>query len=187
MAVSYGKIYAEYPSSSPEYKGLISQNFKNNDWVIVNVSALSYGIISDPDFEVKALSEEFEFKIDLQYELSQLEIEKSYQKAKDSLFQLRYEVPELPQSYYDDFEKRGLEFLETVDKRCCLPWDEYMIWMENEIEMLRSIADSSDPSDTSASSPVSDLISNGATAEEKGKNSAVELILCLLLGTFGAH
>ena len=39
-------------------------------------------------------------------------------KAKDSLLQLRYEVPELPQSYYDDLEKRALEFLKTVDTRC---------------------------------------------------------------------
>lgn len=164
--------YSKHPSSAPEYTDSVSREFKYDDWVNIKVYARSYGIMRAPDisFSDNTPNEILQSLDDGCSSCRQM-IQKSYEDAKRIIRNARNDHPDWPKSFFDGWEKDALEFIESVDKRCCLATEEFATWKrptENH-----SASSTSSCSATSASSPGKKLIKWG-----------VGLIVLFLFGLF---
>ena len=123
------RYFSKHPSSTSEFTDSVSREFKSNDWVNIKVYARSYGIERAPDIDINSdIPEDMVSQLDKSCSACREMIQESYEKAKNTIRNARYNHPDWPKSFLDDWEKGALTFIDSVDRRCCLATEEFANW-----------------------------------------------------------
>lgn len=163
------KYTSDDPSGDVRYRKTVSQTFGDNDLLRITVNAGVYRVYGEPSFDILDMSPEVRATTENMYDTFQNMIKQSYYDAKSILQEKFASNP-----HFKSEEQKYMDFLETVDLRCSLASYEVQEFAKRQQHAYTSVS----------SSTVSTTVS---TAEDEGKSTVVELVLCLLLGWLGAH
>ena len=176
------KYWSGYPNSgSAKFSKTISETFSEDTALTIEVNAYSQdllSVLSEPKFEVINMPNDMKEVVEDTCDNYQRIIRNSFQQIEDSINDACNRNNASPQ-LRAAMLKICTDYAQTVDTRCCVPLAEVQKWMQTGAykEALNKELGITTNNDSVF----------GSTAEDEGKSTIVELILCLLLGWLGAH
>lgn len=176
------KYWSGYPNSaSVKFSKTISDTFSDDNALRIEVNATSHNLSSvniEPEFEIINMSSDAKASMENMCVYYQEMIRESFQQVNDSVNEVCDRNNANPKMR-DAMLKICTDYANTIDTRCCLPLVEVQKWIQTGA-YKDALNKELGITTTSGSTW-------GTTAEDEGKSTVVELILCLLLGWLGAH
>lgn len=146
------KYMSEFPVKSTTFVQTFSESFSTNDVLWITVYMRANGLEQDPVLDRDSASDDVINTLDQTYLQSRQLIEENYEEALQFVKNYRYQSQHtFPDSFWKGWETNAMNFLKTVDLRCCIAMDEFREWIASGSKKVTNTSSSSGTSSSSSS------------------------------------